>query len=143
GLYDVRIPLPTHDQIKSIKYGSTYKMDELNELGPVQEFIESRTISTKSDLDQLQPTQAFAFSCEIKTASEQNHCFMFFTSKKLLNNILNIRDGFPDIYHIDCTYKINNNRFPLIAFDKSDVSGQFHLISLAITSHEQEDIRNM
>ena len=62
----------------------------------------------------LNSNSAFSFQSDIKTGSEENHCFMFFTSKKILGSLSCRRDGKPTIFHLDCTYKINNNRFPII-----------------------------
>ena len=55
------------------------------------------------------------------------------TSKKLLNN-LNL-DG---VCHIDCTYKLIKNGFPVLIFGITDRAGQFHPIAYHITSHEEE-----
>ena len=46
------------------------------------------------------------------------------------------KDGNSTIFHLDCTYKINNNRLPVIAFGQSDMNGQFHLVCLGVYSHE-------
>ena len=40
------------------------------------------------------------------------------------------------VYHLDCTYKLTKNRFPLLVFGVSDYSGQFHPIAYALLSHE-------
>ena len=40
------------------------------------------------------------------------------------------------IYHIDCTYKINNNRFPVLIYGRSDNSGQFFPMIVGILGHE-------
>ncbi|CAF0709717.1 unnamed protein product [Brachionus calyciflorus] len=79
-------------------------------------------------------------STEYDRVLSTKDCFLFFTSKKLLENINRPNDGIDrhHIYHIDNTYKINTNRFPMVVFGQSDISGQFHLVCLAITSHESE-----
>ena len=137
GLYDERIRMPKHEQIRAIIHGAK-KNQNTNELGPLQEYTENIKIETFDDYIQLKQNDAFSFACDVKTGSDENHCFMFFTSKQLLEGLLRIKDGSPTLFHLDCTYKVNNNRFPLIAFGQSDLSGQFHLICLAITSHETE-----
>ena len=38
--------------------------------------------------------------------------------------------------HIDGTYKITRNKFPLIVFGRTDLRRQFHPISFMVTSHE-------
>ncbi|CAF0921295.1 unnamed protein product [Brachionus calyciflorus] len=136
GLYDERIKLPNLDQIKSLIYGSN-RNENSNELGPVQELVQKLEIKNYDEFVGLDPNKVFSFGCDVKTGSDRHHCFMFFSSKKLLMNI-NRKDGKPGIFHIDCTYKINTNRFPVIAFGQSDLEGHFHLICLAITSHEKE-----
>ncbi|CAF1029727.1 unnamed protein product [Brachionus calyciflorus] len=101
-------------------------------------------VNNSEDLLKLDSTTAFSFACDIKTGSDKNHCFIFFTSKKLLESINSRKDGAVTIFHLDCTYKINNNRFPIISFGHSDMDGQFHLVCLAITSHETEqDFRKL
>ncbi|CAF0982786.1 unnamed protein product [Brachionus calyciflorus] len=55
---------------------------------------------------------------------------------RLLENIKNIPG--PAIYHLDATYKINNNRFRVFVFGRSDYQGQFHLMFIAISGHETE-----
>ena len=42
------------------------------------------------------------------------------------------------VYHLDCTYKLTKNRFPLCVFGVSDFSGQLHPIAFALLSHERE-----
>ena len=43
------------------------------------------------------------------------------------------------IYHIDNTYKTNKSRFPFLVFGRSDYSGQFHPIAVAVIKRERED----
>jgi hypothetical protein len=57
-----------------------------------------------------------------------------FTSKKLLS-YFNI-SSFP-IFHIDNTYSVNKYRYPLLAFGRSDYSGQFFPIAMAILAKEK------
>ena len=45
------------------------------------------------------------------------------------------RDG---VFHIDGTYKIIKNRFPLLVFGITDLRRTFHPIVFNITSHETE-----
>jgi hypothetical protein len=44
---------------------------------------------------------------------------------------------FDGIHHIDGTYRITTNGFPLIVYGISDQCGQFHPICLMLTSHEK------
>ncbi|CAF0710223.1 unnamed protein product [Brachionus calyciflorus] len=67
--------------------------------------------------------------------SDENHLNICITSKKLL---LNLDSSLPGAYHIDGTYKLISNRFPLIVFGKTDMNQKFYLIALCITSHEHK-----
>lgn len=71
--------------------------------------------------------------------SELNNFIASFTTIKLLKAI-SYSSVFITraIYHIDATYKITKNHFPLIIIGRSDHNGTFHLISVSISSHEQE-----
>ena len=40
------------------------------------------------------------------------------------------------IYHIDCTYKIEVYRFPVLIFGRSDLAGQFFPMAICLMSHE-------
>ena len=67
------------------------------------------------------------------TGDPKDHLYLSITSKKLLNNLNN--DG---IFHIDCTYKLIKNGFPVLIFGITDRVGQFDPIAYHITSHEEE-----
>ena len=45
---------------------------------------------------------------------------------------------FFSVYHIDNTFKIALNNFPLFVFGRTDISRQFFHIALMILSHEQQ-----
>lgn len=66
---------------------------------------------------------------------------MCFTSKHLLKNISR-HTGHHAVFHIDGTYKLIKNRFPVIAYGRSDTNGQLHLISVAICSDETAEAYN-
>ena len=59
------------------------------------------------------------------------------TSKKLFNKIFE-DPGSPSMYHLDATYKITKNGFPLVILGRSDVNRVFHPICFMLTSHETE-----
>ena len=69
------------------------------------------------------------------TGSDNNPFVVCFSSKHLLKNISK-HIGHYSVYHIDGTYKLTKNRFPVIAYGRSDTNGQLYLISIAICSHE-------
>ena len=43
------------------------------------------------------------------------------------------------IYHIDCTYKMFSNRFPVLIFGRSDKGGRFFLMVVCLLSHETKE----
>ena len=45
----------------------------------------------------------------------------------------------PGCYHIDGTYKLIRNQFPLLVFGRTEKQNKFHLIAFCITSHEKEE----
>lgn len=68
--------------------------------------------------------------------SDQNHLHICLTTTKLLTNL---DSNLPGCYHVDGTYKLIRNKFPLIVFGRTDKQNQFHLIAFCITSHEKEE----
>ena len=54
------------------------------------------------------------------------------TTRLLMHDI-----EYDGVHHIDGTYRITTNGFPLIVYGISDQAGQFHPICLMITSHEK------
>ena len=86
----------------------------------------------------IDPNACFSYGCTIGDGSDTDHLLLNFTSLSWLHNIEAFKDHYA-IFHVDGTYKIIKNRFPVIVFGRSDVSGQFHPISIAIVSHETED----
>ena len=75
--------------------------------------------------EQIKPNKAFCTSKNIQVGSATRHFFAAFTSMKLLQNIQLFENP---MYHIDATYKITVNRFPLIEFGLSDFNGLFLLL---------------
>ena len=67
--------------------------------------------------------------------SDTDPFIVCFTSKHLLGNISKY-EGHHAVFHIDGTYKLIKNRFPVIVYGRSDMNGQLHLISVAICSDE-------
>ena len=78
------------------------------------------------------PDSPFCYEPEIRTGSDRNHTFIFLSSKKLLLMATNEEA----IYHIDCTYKIVVNRFPVLIFGRSDLAGQFFPMVVCLMSNE-------
>ena len=64
---------------------------------------------------------------------DNNHLNIMMSSKALLSNLS--REG---MFHIDGTYKITKNGFPLMVFGITDMAHTFHPIAFCVTSHESE-----
>jgi hypothetical protein len=67
----------------------------------------------------------------IQNGSELKHAHIMLTSKKLMANCE--RQG---MIHIDGTYKLVKNHFPVVVIGITDIAGQFHPIAFCITSSE-------
>lgn len=71
---------------------------------------------------------------KLNNGSEESHINIMITSKKLLRNLESENEG---PFHIDATYKLIKNKFPVVVFAKTDFHHQIHPIAFVITSHEQ------
>ena len=69
----------------------------------------------------------------IGNGSDNSHLNIMVSSKNLLNNLQCI-----GVNHLDGTYKITTNGFPLVVYGVSDIQGHFHPICFMLTSHETE-----
>ena len=47
---------------------------------------------------------------------------------------------FPVVLHMDCTFKCNDNEFPILIIGITDACQQFHPLSISIISHRTEDM---
>ena len=47
---------------------------------------------------------------------------------------------FPVVLHMDCTFKCNDNEFPILIIGITDACQQFHPLSISIISHCTEDM---
>jgi hypothetical protein len=66
--------------------------------------------------------------------SGSQHFRLLFSSKRLLQNVEHV-----GVFHVDGTYKITIQDFPLVVFGVTDLKGVFHPICFMITSHETEE----
>jgi hypothetical protein len=58
------------------------------------------------------------------------------TSKAMLNVLLKANSCvFPVVLHMDSTFKLNDNEFPLVVIGITDGAQQLHVLSLSIVSH--------
>ena len=47
---------------------------------------------------------------------------------------------FPVVLHMDCTFKCNDNEFPILIIEITDACQQFHPLSISIISHHTENM---
>ena len=69
----------------------------------------------------------------LQNGSSTNHAHIMMSSKKLMQNCK--KEG---MFHLDGTYKLIKNGFPVLIFGISDIQGSFHPIAICITSNEEE-----
>ena len=108
--------------------------------------VERLLTELSGNLEDIDTKKAFTYGVNMGTGSESDliisdlisDIIICFTSKHLLGNIHNY-PGHYAVFHIDETYKLLKNRFPVIAYGRSDTNGQLHLISVAICSSEVAD----
>jgi len=46
----------------------------------------------------------------------------------------------PVVFHMDSTFKCNENEFPVTLLGISDANRQFHLLSISVVSHRTRDV---
>jgi hypothetical protein len=46
----------------------------------------------------------------------------------------------PVVFHMDSTFKCNENEFPVTLLEISDANRQFHLLSISVVSHHTCDV---
>ena len=46
----------------------------------------------------------------------------------------------PTVFHMDCTFKCNDNEFPVLVLGVTDAQQQFHPLSISVISHRNTDI---
>ena len=69
----------------------------------------------------------------LQNGSPTQHAHIMLTSVALIK-----RCEMKGVFHIDGTYKLVRNGFPVIVFGISDLQGTFHPIAFCITSNEEE-----
>ncbi len=64
-----------------------------------------------------------------------------FSSKALLSVLLHANESLlPVVFHMDSTFKCNENEFPVTLLGISDANRQFHLLSISVVSHRTRDV---
>ena len=71
--------------------------------------------------------------------SEIDPVRIFITSLNLLKNADTTKQNFQAIFHLDGTYRITLNKFPLSVLGRSDMNRKFFPIALALLSRETAD----
>ncbi len=67
--------------------------------------------------------------------------YLSMSSKAMLSVILEaISSNFPIVLHMDCTFKCNDNEFPILILGVTDACQQFHPLSISLISHRTEDM---
>jgi hypothetical protein len=86
------------------------------------------------------PNKPFVFRTEknIGSGSNEDHLRICMTSLNLLKTLDTSNQGHCGIFHIDGTHKIIRNKFPLVVFDRDDITRQLFPIVFMLTSHEDE-----
>ena len=92
--------------------------------------------------DKLEDDDMFYFNIKLDEdgipivgdGNPNNHLSIMMTSKALIKRVEET-----GVFHVDCTYKLIKNGFPVLIFGISDIKGQFHPIAYNITSHEDEN----
>jgi len=64
-----------------------------------------------------------------------------FSSKALLSVLLRANESLlPVVFHMDSTFKCNENEIPVTLLGISDANRQFHLLSISVVSHRTRDV---
>ncbi|CAF0708035.1 unnamed protein product [Brachionus calyciflorus] len=128
---------PQLKQVQNVVFRYRNK-STFNSIQAVQDLIKKNQF-----YDNIDENRPFFFNVDkdkngeilIGNGSDERHLHICLTSLELLKNLDSNLSG---SYHIDGTYKLIRNRFPLLVFGRTDMDGKFHLIALCITSHEKE-----
>ena len=131
GVYDNESVLPNLEQIRGYK-----RRNNINTARVDEEYEKVNKICLEMNACiEVDEKKAFVYGSKLGTGSNDDPFIICFSSKHLLRRISNY-PGYYSIFHID---RLIKNRFPIIAYGRSDTNGQFHLISLAICSVENTD----
>jgi hypothetical protein len=74
--------------------------------------------------------------------SVYRHPFYISMSSKAMLSVIPqaMCSKFPVVLHMDCTFKCNDNEFPILIIGITDACQQFHPLSISIISHHTEDM---
>ena len=123
--------MPTLRQVQDYINNRRKKIGD-NNIPELKSFLDSIQYNTET-LD----NELFPFGIDLGTGSDESHFHLGFTSLKLLKNCEKVtKDN--GIFHLDATYKIIKNSFPLIVLGVTDIKRQFFPICFMFSSHETE-----
>jgi hypothetical protein len=120
GKYPAEIELPHLTQITTKKFNHLHPQNDDSGESEYQKVV--NLCSKYKYSPEIEPKKAFTFGVRLGTGADQSHLFIGLTSLALLKKVSLDREH-QTVFHIDGTYKIVRNRFPLIVFGRSDVSG--------------------
>lgn len=122
--------------------------DLIAQLGKYLSYIIIELLKFKPELDELDPFLVYPDIVNGKIIvglGEDDDPLLFtMTSKRLLSTLrITIGNclyaGETLMLHVDATHKVTLNGYPLIIVGLSDKNGHFHLISISVSSHQNED----
>ena len=122
--------MPDIQQVQNYVKYRRYRMGDNSNMEGVKSFE-----NTNKFHSHLQSNQIFCFGVQLGKGTDDNKMRFGLTSKKLLENCV-LEKG---VFHIDLTYKIIKQSYPLLVFGCYDISGQFHPIALMFLSHWELD----
>ena len=106
----------------------------------VSDFVLHNQLTVENINDETKP---FVFGTKfdgdkpiIGSGSNDNHLHILMTSLMLIRTLDTTNQSHISIFHIDGTYKITRNKFPLVIFGRTDINRHFHPIIFFLTSHE-------
>ena len=122
GMAGYDLTVPTLEQIRGFKRRHTKR-----QVDPGDEYLQVERLlaDLEDDIEGLEETKAFSYGVKLGIGSESDPLIICFTSKKLLKNI-SLYSEHNSVFHIDGTYKLIKNRFPVIAYGRSDLNGHLH-----------------
>ena len=134
-------PLPSQMQIEN--FCAVYKRNtgNNNNINDVCIYIKNHEYS-----DLLADDEMFFYGFKydkngdpiVGDGSDSIHFRALVTTKKMIRFMDEKLSDLPSMFHIDSTFKITKNGFPLVVFGRSDINRQFRPIAFMLTSHEKE-----
>jgi hypothetical protein len=81
------------------------------------------------------------YSLTVGDGSDDFPFIVSISSKAMLSVLLRANESLlPVVFHMDSTFKCNENEFPITLLGISDANRQFHLLSISVVSHPTRDV---